>query len=130
MDIVIDTSAILAVVCGEPGRERAIELTAGHSLIAPASLYWEIGNALSAMLKRQRITAAQANACVAVYRKIPIKLIDVDLKPALALSARLRAYAYDAYMLVCAQQSSSPLLTLDAALKVHARTLGIEVLEV
>ena len=80
MDITIDTSVILAVVCGEPSRDRAIELTSGHSLVAPKSLHWEVGNALSAMLKRHRITAAQANLCIDSYRQIPIKLADVDLK--------------------------------------------------
>ena len=130
MDITIDTSVVLAVVCGEAARERAIKLTTGHTLIAPPSLDWEVGNALSAMLKRERITPAQADACLAAYGKIPVKLVDVDLRQALALTARLKAYAYDAYMLVCAQQSGTSLLTLDDALKIHAASLGIDVLEV
>ena len=46
------------------------------------------------------------------------------------LVRKLRTYAYDAYMLACAQQSGTPLLTLDDALKVHAESLGIAVLEV
>jgi len=130
MDITIDTSVVLAVVCGEPSRERAIELTIGHSLIAPASLPWEVGNAFSSMLKRDRITMAQANACVAAYGRIPIRLLDVELRPALILTDKLRVYAHDAYMLVCAQRLGTPLLTLDEALKVHAEALGIEILEV
>lgn len=129
MDIVVDTSVILAVVCGEAGRETAITLTAGHTLVAPSSLHWEVGNALSAMIKRQRITVPQGHACLAAYRKIPIKLLDVDLRQALSITGKLRAYAYDAYMLVCAQKLGSPLLTFDDALKVHARSLGIEILE-
>lgn len=130
MNITIDTSIILAVACGEPSRQRAIELTSGHALIAPKSLHWEVGNALSAMLKRQRITAAQANLCIDSYRQIPIKLIDVDLKQAINLVKKLRIYAYDAYMLACAQQWATPLLTLDDAFKTHAEGLGIAVMEV
>lgn len=130
MDITLDTSALLAVICGEPARERAIEATVGHSLVAPSSLHWEVGNALSAMVKRDRISLTQANACIAAYRQVPIKLIDVDLKHTMALVKKLRAYAYDAYMLACAQQSGSPLLTLDEAMKVHAAALGIHVLEI
>ncbi|MFN5724907.1 MAG: type II toxin-antitoxin system VapC family toxin [Betaproteobacteria bacterium] len=128
MRITIDASAVLSVVCNEPGRELAIKLTKGHALIAPSSLHWEMGNALSAMLKRQRITLTEAKACLAAYAKIPIKLIDVDIKRALAISSKCRVYAYDAYMLVCAQQSGSPLLTFDEALWAHASELGIEVL--
>lgn len=130
MDITIDTSTLLAVICGEPSRERAIAVTIGHTLVAPSSLHWEIGNALSAMIKRQRITAAQANACIDVYLKIPIRLIDVDIKQAMGLVKKLRAYAYDTYMLLCAQQIGTPLLTLDDALKIHAESVGIEVLEI
>ena len=35
-----------------------------------------------------------------------------------------------AYMLVCAQQMGTPLLTLDDALKVHAESVGIDILEI
>lgn len=130
MDIVIDTSVVLAVVCGEAGRESAIRVTKGHTLRAPASLHWEIGNALSAMVKRARISGAQAQACITAYGKIPIKWVEVDLKSALSISAKLKIYAYDAYMLTCAKQAASPLLTFDEALQVHAKELGIEVLEI
>ena len=130
MDITLDTSVLLSVVCGEPSRRRAIELTTGHTLIAPSSLHWEVGNALSAMIKRKRMTLVQANACVAAYLRVPIKLVEIDLTHAMAVVSKVRAYAYDAYMLVCAQRSGSPLLTLDGTLKAHAKLLGIEVLEI
>lgn len=45
MDIVIDASAIIAVLAGEPERERLLSLTSGANLIAPPSVHWEIGNA-------------------------------------------------------------------------------------
>jgi predicted nucleic acid-binding protein len=54
----------------------------------------------------------------------------VDLKQALDIVGKLRIYAYDAYLLVCAMQARSPLLTLDASLKLAAETLGIRVLEI
>ena len=130
MDITIDTSTLIAVVSNEPSKARAIELTTGHSLVAPSSVHWEVGNALSAMIKRQRVTLAQANACVEAYLQIPIKLINVDLKQSLALVKQFRMYAYDTYLLVCAMQMGTPLLTLDESLRVAASSLGIEVLEV
>lgn len=130
MDITTDTSTLIAVIGDEPSRARAIELTTGHSLVAPSSVHWEVGNALSAMVKRERITLAQANACIDAYLKIQIRLVSVDLKQALALVQKLRIYAYDAYLLACAMQFATPVLTLDERLKVAARSLGIEVLEV
>lgn len=130
MDITIDTSVLLAVVVNEPTRDSAIELTVGHSLVAPTSVHWEIGNALSAMIKRQRVTLAQANACIDAYQEIPIRLVNVDLKQSLALVRQLRVYAYDAYLLVCAMQLGTPLLTLDEPLRAAAAALGIEVMEI
>jgi len=130
MDITTDTSVLIAVAGNEPSRDRAIKLTTGHGLIAPSSVHWEVGNALSAMIKRQRITGAQANACIDAYLQIPIKLVNVDLKQSLALVKKLQVYAYDAYLLVCAMRSGTPLLTLDEPLQLSAKSLGIEVLEI
>ncbi len=45
MDIVVDTSAIMAVIINEAQREILIDLTRGANLLAPASVHWEIGNA-------------------------------------------------------------------------------------
>jgi predicted nucleic acid-binding protein len=128
MEITIDTSALLAVCTNERSKPKLIEITAGCSLIAPASIHWEVGNALSAMLKRERIDLAQAQACVGAYREIPVKFVDVDLSHALALAARFRMYAYDAYLLSCAVQSRSPLLSLDSALNAAASQMGIQIL--
>jgi predicted nucleic acid-binding protein len=128
MEITVDTSILLAACTNEPSKPRLIRQTVGASLIAPASVHWEVGNALSAMLKRERIDLAQAQACVEAYRKIPVKRIEVDLGQALVLSTRFRLYAYDAYLLVCAMETHSPLMTLDSALKAAAQQLGIEVL--
>ena len=128
MEITVDTSVLLAVCTNEPSKSKLIRQTIGANLIAPASVHWEVGNALSAMLKRERIDLAQAQACLEAYRKIPVKRIEVDLGQALILSTRFRMYAYDAYLLICAMENHSPLMTLDGALKAAALQLGVEVL--
>ena len=56
MKIVIDTSVIIAVITNEPHRESLLQATLGAELLAPPSVHWEIGNAFSAMLKRNKIT--------------------------------------------------------------------------
>jgi predicted nucleic acid-binding protein len=71
MEIVIDTSAILAVITHEPDRDRLLALTDGVSLTAPASLPWEVGNAFSSMLKMRRLTLAQAQDALRLYQRIP-----------------------------------------------------------
>jgi uncharacterized protein with PIN domain len=45
MHVIIDTSALIAVIVGEPERNRIVEITTGDSLIGPGSIAWEIGNA-------------------------------------------------------------------------------------
>ena len=64
------------------------------------------------------------------YAAIPIRLIDMALKQAVELSARLNVYAYDAYVIACALNQRAPILTLDRGLIGHARELKLDVLEV
>lgn len=128
--IIIDTSAILAVLTSEPEREALLAVTAGCTLVAPASVPWEVGNALSAMLKRGRVTADQAATVIDSYNRIPLRLIDVDLTASVEVAGRLGLYAYDAYFIVCAAVHRAPLLTLDSGLARAAKKAGIRLVEV
>ena len=58
------------------------------------------------------------------------RFVDVDLVHSLELAHRLNMYAYDAYVLACALNARSPLLTLDRKLAVAASSVGVRVLEV
>jgi len=129
MYITIDTSALIAVIGNEESKQRIIEITKGCSLCAPVSVHWEIGNAFSAMFKRQKMSIELAKQALAVYRKIPIKFIDVPLERTLEITHAQNMYAYDAYLIQCAQQTSTSLLTLDKGLKALAEKMGISVLE-
>jgi len=129
MDITIDTSALIAVITDEPKKSRIIELTVGVNLISPHLVHWEIGNAFSAMLKRNRIILSQAQACIALYRQIPIRFIDVSLYQTIERAGQLKIYAYDAYLIQCALQTQTSLLTIDIGLKQAAKSIGLTVLE-
>ena len=128
MACVIDTSAVIAVLLSEPERAALIRVTRGAELLAPASVHWEIGNALSAALKRRRITLAQGQRALAAYSTIPIRFLEVDLALSLELAAEHDLYAYDSYLLTCALQHRAPLLTLDGALMRVAGAIGIDLL--
>ena len=130
MSIVIDTSAILAVVTYETHRERLIEVTVGGDLMAPQSVHWEIGNALSAMLKRDRVTLQQALDAFHAYERIPIRYVDVEITEALTIADRWDLYACDAYLLRCAEKYHAPLLSLDKGLLRVATRMGIDLVEV
>ncbi len=130
MKVVIDTSALVAVLLGEKSRDRIVELTYDTDLIAPASLHWEVGNAFSAMFKRSRLKLSVAIEAVDRYRDIPIQFVEVDLREALQLSQELKMYAYDAYFLTVAKRHRAPLLTLDMGLQEAARQANVKLLEV
>ena len=117
-------------VTEQPEKTELIRLTRGAALVAPASVHWEVGNALSAMFKRKTIDLDAALGLLDAYAAIPIRLIDVALKQAVELSARLNVYAYDAYVIVCALNQRAPILTLDRGLIGRARELKLDVLEV
>ncbi|MEE9364228.1 MAG: type II toxin-antitoxin system VapC family toxin [Cellulophaga sp.] len=130
MYLTIDTSALIAVIGNEVSKDRIIEITENYSLYAPVSVHWEIGNAFSAMFKRQKIDIEVTKGALKAYQEIPVKFIDVPLEQALELSYSQKIYAYDAYLIQCAQQTSTSLLTLDKGLKTVAKNIGIQVLEV
>ena len=130
MDIVIDTSALLAVIVGEPERDRIVEITSGHSLVGPGAIPWEVGNAFSAMLKQRRLTLIEAQEGLRIFHTVPLRFLKVDMANALSLAQQAGLYGYDAYFLDCAARYAAPLLTLDHGLKKAAGDMGIRLLEV
>jgi predicted nucleic acid-binding protein len=130
MDIVIDTSALIAVIVGEPERSLIIQITEGNTLIGPGSIPWEIGNAFSAMFKRDRLTLDEAERGLSIFNTIPLRYIEPDFSNVLHLSKKTNMYAYDAYLLDCAIRHKAPLLTLDLKLKAAAQKIKIKTLEV
>jgi len=130
MNLVVDTSVIIAVITNEDHKGQLIAISKGADLIAPASIHWEIGNAFSAMVKRKRISLDQANFALAAYIQIPIRFYDVSLSTALDIAQRLNLYAYDAYVIACALKHNSPIVSLDSGLLDVAHKAGAEIVEV
>ncbi len=130
MDVVIDTSALIAVIVGEPERDQIVELTAGNTLISPGSVPWEVGNAFSAMLKQNRLTLDETHKGLEIFESIPVRYAKPDFVHALTLAHQTNMYAYDAYLLDCAIRHNAPLLTLDRKLKTAAKNLNVATWEV
>lgn len=128
-NIVVDTSAILAVLLDEPEKDAIVEMTMGTVLNAPASLRWEIGNAATAGAKRRRLTEERARQLMIDFESVTIRDLTIDIKKAVDLGLQLRIYAYDAYILEAARASGFPLLTLDGAIRRNARKLGLSLVE-
>lgn len=130
MDILVDASVLIAVIANEPEKDAIVALTAGAHIVAPRSVHWEIGNAFSAMLKRERITLEQALEAIQVYRSIPIRFVEVELDAGLEIAAQLKIYAYDAYLIQAAKQYKLPLMTLDRSLSNVAEQKNVRVMQV
>lgn len=128
--MVIDTSALLAVLLDEPERGPLIAATTGIVLFAPASVPWEIGNALVAMVRRRRLSPAEARRACAAYETIPLRVMEVDVGEAVGVAIELGLYACDAYMLVLARNRRLPLLTLDKQLGTASRKAGVALVEI
>jgi predicted nucleic acid-binding protein len=77
MPITIDTSAVIAVITGEAHREAILRITQDMELVAPGSLRWEVGNAFSAMFKRQRLQLQDAIRALQLYSAISVRVVDI-----------------------------------------------------
>ncbi len=130
MRIVTDSSVLLAVALNEPERNRLIEITTGHDLIAPEVLPFELGNALSSLIRRNRISTHDVLRIWDILMKVPVELKQIEIRSALELASERKIYAYDAYFLECSRHWRSPLLTLDKKLMNAANDSGISVLEI
>ena len=128
--LVVDTSAVLAVLLNEPTRAAIVRRTRGRRLLAAPSFRWEVGNALVALVRRRRAGPAEIAAAWASFLKIPLRLGACDGAAALRIAVEYGLYAYDAYVLDAARSAGAPLLSLDERQTAVALALGIDVMEV
>lgn len=120
--MVVDCSALSAVLFDEPMRDAALARLVGHNLHAPNLLDHEI---VSVALKklRQDWPADSAALALADYRAYDIQLHPVDIAAQFELAQRYRISAYDAGYLWLAAELRAPLATFDpklaAAVQAH-----------
>jgi predicted nucleic acid-binding protein len=129
MNVVADTNIFLAIALDEPEKQQIIELTVGSHIVAPTILIYEIGNALTALVKRHRLSPEEAKMAFQSTQNIPVKLTHSKIQQSLEIAFQFNLYAYDAYFLQCAQSFKCPFITLDRRAKEVAKALNIVVLE-
>jgi len=128
MDVLIDASALMPVLINEPEKEYIVNTTRNCELLAPSMLPYEIGNALTRLKRRQILNDKQIIAVYNDFKKIPLRLLDVDIEKALEIACANSIYAYDAYYLEASCRLHLPLLTLDVTMKKIAKNLNLRVL--
>jgi len=129
MDILLDASAIMAVILNEPNRDKVINQTENAILLSPEVISFEIGNALINLYKKHKITEEKLLEAYKSYASIPIRIIKVDIEKALKIACKYKIYAYDAYYLEIAHRLKLPLITFDELMKKVGLDLKINVLE-
>lgn len=129
MKIVIDSSAVMAVLLYENRRDDILNVTHGAELYAPMIIQAEIGNAVSSLMKRGLITLEQGLILVRSASTIPISNREIDIYAAMELSYEYKIYAYDAYFLALCRRMNTSLLTLDKGMKNIAQMISIKCIE-
>jgi predicted nucleic acid-binding protein len=129
MEILNDASAIMAIILKEPNRDRVISLTKGATLVCPEMISFEIGNALTSLLRRKKITKEALKQAYQDYLKIPITKVNVDIPKALEIAGDNLIYAYDAYYLEVASRLNLPLVTFDNQMTRIGKEIKIMILQ-
>lgn len=125
MDLVVDASAMVAVLRSEPEGDEIAEILrnakrTGSTLIAPSGLWLEMVNTL---IRRHRWSSEAVLAALQTVDRYGIKEVNVT-RPVLLLTVdvaeRFGLTSYDACYLAAAISSDARLLTLDGPLAVAA----------
>jgi predicted nucleic acid-binding protein len=129
MEIVLDASAIIAVIADEPEAQTVINCTKNSTIVSPNIISYEIANALTRMMRKKIIkTKEQMLELIKNFKRIPIKTVDIDLEKTLEIAWNYKIYAYDALYLETAQRLNLPLLSFDGGMRKIGSEIGLTVL--
>jgi predicted nucleic acid-binding protein len=128
MEILVDASAIMAVIVEEPNKEKVINLTKNAIVLSPNMITYEIANGLTKMMKRKIIGKENMVILYKYFKKINIKFIEIDIEKALEIAMEYNIYAYDACYLESANRLKLPLLTFDTGMQNIGKAMGINIL--
>jgi len=127
-DIVIDASCVLSFLLNQDGSENVVSIVGENQLVAPSCLPFEIGNAISKLMKRKLISVYEGVSVFHEFARIPIRLIEPDIPNSIVIAGESESYAYDCYYLNIASQMVLPLFTYDDKMKETAEKRGIKCL--
>ena len=128
--IIVDASVLLCILLRETEWKRTANAIADFTLIGSSSLPLEIGNSLSALVRRGLLDPEKAMAVWEAFLEIPVRILDIPMKNALRIAFAKKIYAYDAYVLALGEAENMDIATLDRTMSKTAEELGIPVLEV
>lgn len=113
MTLVVDASAIAAVVFGEPDGPTVAAHVEGESLVAPSLLDYELANIAWKKLRRHPERTTEILASTSRVDGLRITRVPVPVADIVALAMETGLTAYDAAYLWLAQSKDAELVTLD-----------------
>ena len=129
MEILLDASAIIAVIANEPEREYVIKNTRNSIIVSPNIIAIEIFNALTRMMRKDVIDSKEKMIQLHKnFKKMPIKIEEIDIEKAIEIAWKYKIYAYDACYLETAKRLNLSLITFDGNMEKIGIELGIKII--
>ena len=120
---VVDASALVAILFGEPAAETVAAWLRGAQLAAPSLLAYEVTNVCLTKIRRNPDQRSDLLAAFSSWADMGIGLAEVDQAGVLATAEERGLTAYDASYLWLAQRLGAELVTLDRRLAAAMQAL-------
>ena len=121
MAVVVDASAVAAVTFNEPSAAKVLDRLAGHALVAPTLLDYELASIGWKKLRHHPDRGAAILATLTRTRRLRIDRVTPVMGGVVALAHAFDITPYDASYLWVAKSLGAELVTLDQRL---ARAAG------
>jgi len=122
--LVVDASAVAALVFVEPEADGVAERLHGADLAAPQLLSYEIASLAAVKLRRRLVSRRAADSALALFGRLDLRLHAVDSADAFDTAARTGLTAHDGAYLWLARALGATLVTLDRRVARAAREEG------
>jgi predicted nucleic acid-binding protein len=119
--VVVDASAVAALVFGEKAAEEVAARLTGRRLAAPELLLAELANVATTKVRRKTLEPALVVKALADADSLGIELHRIPARAGLSAALQTGLTAYDAAYWLVARALSAELVTLDQALARAAR---------
>lgn len=118
--VVVDASALAAVLFDEPAGAAMVDRLVDHELHVPALFYFELTNIACFKARMRPADRSAFEASLQDGLAYPISVDAVDFLEVMGLAVQTKLNAYDASYLWLARRLDVPLVTLDKRLAAHA----------
>ncbi|MEX0733351.1 MAG: type II toxin-antitoxin system VapC family toxin [Steroidobacteraceae bacterium] len=121
---VVDASALAALAFGESEAPAIAEMLENQTLVAPALVVYEVGNACWKKCRRDPASAVVLSKAFADMLKLEIRLLAIEPAEVLGVAQKHDVTFYDAAYLWLADRLKARLVTLDSRLQKFAGVSG------